>query len=142
VEAPYAVSQRHAGPVVVFDGVCVLCSGSAQFILDHDRQGRFRLAAMQGRVGSELLRSNGLDPSDPTSMVVIEGDRVHRDSDAVLAICAGLGWPWRALAALRFVPRPVRDAVYRLIARNRYRIFGKREQCWLPSAERADRMLD
>lgn len=128
-------------PVIVFDAMCVLCSANAQFVLRHDRRGYFRLASMQGEVGTELYRRFGIDPADPASMIVVEGGRAQRDSDAVLAIWAGLGWPWRALAALRVVPRPVRDGVYRLVARNRYRWFGQRETCWLPSPEQARRVL-
>ena len=71
----------------------------------------------------------------------MEGDRVRRDSDAVLAIYSGLGWPWRAMALFRLIPRFVRDAVYRLVARHRYRLFGRRETCWMPSPEQAERIL-
>ena len=122
-------------PIIVFDGECVFCSANAQFVLRHDRRHHFRLAAMQGEVGTALYRRFGMDPRDPDSMIVVTGDRVQRDSDGVLAIYAGLGWPWRTLAVFRLVPRFVRDPVYRWIARNRYRLFGRREQCWMPSAE-------
>ncbi len=128
-------------PIIVFDAECVLCSANAQFILRHDRRRHFRLAAMQGPVGSAIYRRHGIDPADPDTMVVAIGDRALRDSDAVIAIWAGLGWPWRALAALRLVPRPLRDAGYRLVARNRYRWFGKRDSCWLPAPEFADRLI-
>lgn len=126
---------------ILFDARCVLCSANAQFVLRHDRRRRFRLASMQGETGAALFRAHGLDPADPESILVIDGDRVWRDSDAVLAIWAGLGWPWRAAAVLRAVPRAVRDPVYRLVARNRYRLFGRRETCWVPSPEDRDRVL-
>jgi predicted DCC family thiol-disulfide oxidoreductase YuxK len=71
----------------------------------------------------------------------VEGDRVRRDSDAILAIWAGLGWPWRAGAMFRLVPRLLRDPVYRWVARNRYRLFGRRNTCWLPDPAFRDRML-
>ncbi len=129
------------GPIIVFDALCVLCSANARFVLRHDRDRRFRLASMQGPVGAELFRAHGIDPASPDTIIVVDGDRVWRDSDAVLAIYAGCGWPWRALAVARFVPRPVRDVVYRWVARNRYRIFGRRETCWLPSAADRDRVL-
>lgn len=128
-------------PVIVFDSMCVLCSANAQFILNNDRHGRFMLASMQGDVGRALYRKFGIDPSDPDTMVVVTGDTALRNSDAVLAIYAGLNWPWRALAALKFVPRVIRDPIYRLVARNRYRIFGRRETCWLPTPEQAARVL-
>lgn len=126
------------GPIIVFDAVCVLCSGGAQFVLRHDRRRRFRLASMQGEVGAALYRRHGVDPAAPDSMIVVQGERVLRNSDAVLAVCSGLGWPWRAAAVLKLIPRALRDPAYRVVARNRYRWFGRRESCWLPSpADRA-----
>jgi predicted DCC family thiol-disulfide oxidoreductase YuxK len=130
-----------AGPIIVFDAECILCSANAQFVLRHDRARRFRLASMQNAVGAGLYRRFGIDPSDPESMIVVEGDRLFKDSDAVLAIYAGLGWPWKAFAALRFIPRFLRDPAYRWLARNRYRIFGRRDACWVPSPGDADRVL-
>ncbi|UIK06461.1 thiol-disulfide oxidoreductase DCC family protein [Neorhizobium galegae] len=129
------------GPIIVFDAMCVLCSANAQFVLRHDRAARFRLASMQGEVGAALYRRCGIDPENPETMIVVDGQSVLRDSDAVLAIYDGLGWPWKALSIVRLVPRFIRDPLYRLIARNRYRIFGRREACWLPSPEQARRIL-
>lgn len=129
------------GPIVVFDAMCVLCSGSAQFILQHDRSGSFRLASMQSEVGADLYRLHGIDPENPETMIVVEGADVFRGSDAILRIYAGLGWPWRAVAVFRLVPRFLRDPAYRWVARNRHRLFGQRETCWLPSADEADRIL-
>jgi predicted DCC family thiol-disulfide oxidoreductase YuxK len=128
-------------PIIVFDAECLLCSANAQFVLDHDRQGRFLLASMQGEAGSALYRRFGIDPADPNTLIVVDGDRVRRDSDAILAIWAGLGWPWRAGAMFRLVPRLLRDPVYRWVARNRYRLFGKRDTCWLPDPAFRDRLL-
>jgi predicted DCC family thiol-disulfide oxidoreductase YuxK len=122
-------------PIIVFDGDCVFCSANAQFVLRHDHRHHFRLAAMQGEVGAMLYRRFGIDPKDPDSMIVVTGDKVERDSDGVLAIYAGLGWPWRAMAVFYLVPRLVRDPVCRWIARNRYRLFGRRETCFVPEAE-------
>lgn len=121
--------------------MCVLCSANAQFVLKHDRQQRFLLASMQGEVGAGLYRKFGIDPSNPDTLVVVDGDTALRDSDAVLAIYDGLGWPWRAVKILQAVPRSLRDPAYRFVARNRYRIFGKREACWIPSPEYAKRVL-
>lgn len=130
-----------AGPIILFDAECILCSANAQFVLTHDRKKRFRLAAMQGEVGSGLYRRFGIDPTNPDSIIVVDGDKMLRDSDAVLAIYAGLGWPWKALAVFRLVPRVIRDPLYLFVARNRYRIFGRRASCWLPSPEFRDRLL-
>ncbi|MDP9839605.1 putative DCC family thiol-disulfide oxidoreductase YuxK [Neorhizobium huautlense] len=129
------------GPIIVFDAECVLCSANAQFVLRHDHARRFRLASMQGEVGAALYRRFGIDPTNPESMIIVDGDRLLRDSDAVLTIYRGLGWPWKALDVLRLVPRFLRDPAYRLIARNRYRIFGRHDACWVPSPDHADRVL-
>jgi predicted DCC family thiol-disulfide oxidoreductase YuxK len=132
---------QKTNPIIVFDAMCVLCAANAQFVLRHDRRRRFRLASMQGPVGAQLYRDHGIDPANPETLILVEGNRVLRDSDAVLAIYAGCGWPWRAAAALRVIPRFLRDPPYRWIARNRYRLFGRRETCWLPSREDQDRLL-
>lgn len=130
-----------AHDVIVFDGHCVLCSANARFVLRHDRRGRFRLAAMQGEAGADLLRSHGVDPSDPDTLIVMRDGFALRDSDAILAIWTGLGWPWRAAVVLRIMPRRMRDSVYRFVARNRYRLFGRAEQCFVPDPRWADRLL-
>jgi predicted DCC family thiol-disulfide oxidoreductase YuxK len=130
-----------AGPIVLFDAECVLCSGNAQFILTHDRSERFHLASMQGAVGSALARQHGLDPADPSSIVVVDGATVRKDSDAVLSIYEGLGYPWRAASVLRIFPAFARDPLYRWIARNRYRLFGKRPACWVAPERYRSRML-
>lgn len=129
------------GPIVLFDAKCVLCSANAQFILTHDKAARFRLASMQGDVGASLFRAHGFDPSDPTSILVIDGSTVRKDSDAVLSIYEGLGFPWRLASVLRIIPAGVRDPLYRLIARNRYRCFGQRATCWVASERFRSRML-
>ena len=128
-------------PVIVFDGVCPLCSANARFILRHDRRRVFRLASMQSEAGAALYRRFGIDPADPETLILVDGDRALRDSEAVIAIWSGLGWPWRAAAIARIVPAALRDPFYRWVARNRYRLFGRRETCWLPGPELADRFL-
>ena len=132
--------ERPDQPVIVFDALCVLCAANARFVLRYDKRWRFHLASMQGPLGAALYREHGSDPADPDTMIIVDGARVLRDSDAVLSIYAECGWPWRAAAVLRMIPRVVRDPVYRWIARNRYRIFGRRETCWLPSPEDRDRV--
>lgn len=138
---PPAGAVDEGGPIILFDAECVLCSANAQFVLRHDRAGRFRLASMQGAVGAALYRRHGMDPADPSSLLVVDGGRVRRDSDAVLSIYEGLGWPWRALGALRAIPAALRDPVYRLVARHRYRLFGRRATCWVAPPAFRDRLL-
>ena len=129
------------GPIILFDAACVLCSAHARFVLAHDRAGHFRLASMQGAVGAALYRAQDMDPHDPSSLLLVEGDRVRRDSDAVLSIYAALDWPWRLLVVMRLVPPWLRDPAYRWVARHRYRLFGRRAQCWIAPPEHRGRIL-
>jgi len=127
-------------PIIVFDALCPLCSANAQFVLKHDRRAHFRLARMQDGAGAALYRRFGIDPAEPETMIVVLGDRALRDSDAVIAVWRGLGWPWRLASLARLVPRIVRDPLYRWVARHRYRLFGRRRTCWRPSPELSERM--
>jgi predicted DCC family thiol-disulfide oxidoreductase YuxK len=135
------IAKDLSGPVIVFDAECILCSANAQFVLRHDRSRRFRLASMQNEFGAGLYRRFGIDPSDPDTLIVVDGEMCLRDSDAVLAIYSGLGWPWKVISVFRWIPRGLRDPLYRFVARNRYRIFGRRATCWVPSPEYLDRVL-
>lgn len=136
-----AISFNGDHPIIVFDAMCVLCSANAAFVLRHDKIGRFRLASIQGEVGAALYRRFGIDPANPETLIVVEGETALLNSDAVLAIWAGLDRPWNVLATLRIVPRWLRDPVYRWIARHRYRLFGQRSACWIPTPEQAGRIL-
>jgi predicted DCC family thiol-disulfide oxidoreductase YuxK len=132
-----------APPVMLFDGVCNLCNASVNFVLDRDRDARLRFASLQSESARELLTARGVaaPEGDPDSMVLIEGDRVWVRSDAVLRVCRHLPWPWRAASVFLIVPRGLRDAVYRLIARNRYRWFGRSEVCRMPTPALRARFL-
>jgi predicted DCC family thiol-disulfide oxidoreductase YuxK len=127
--------------VIVFDGVCALCSRWVRFLLRVDRQERYRFAAMQGTHGRVLLRQHGLDPDDPLSFLLLEDGRAWTDTDAIVRVLVGLGGPWRLAVVLRAVPRRLRDRAYRALARNRHRWFGRHDSCFLPSAEQARRFL-
>jgi predicted DCC family thiol-disulfide oxidoreductase YuxK len=127
--------------IIVFDAHCVSCSRNAQFVITHDKARRFRLAAMQDESGRALFREAGIDPETPDSLVVKTRDKLLRDSDAVLYIYRHLGWPWRLAGLFSAIPRTVRDPFYRLIARNRYTLFGRRTECWVPRPDDRDRLL-
>jgi len=131
-----------AEPVIVFDGVCALCSRWVRFLLRFDTRGRYRFAAMQGAQGRALLQAHGLDPEDPTSFLLLDAGRVWTDTDAIIRVLTGLGGAWRLLGVLRWVPRGLRDHGYRALARNRYRWFGRHGTCFLPTPEQAVRFLD
>jgi predicted DCC family thiol-disulfide oxidoreductase YuxK len=129
-------------PLVLFDGVCNLCNRSVQTIVRHDRQARFRFASLQSPLGERLRNELGIDPKKVDSILLVEGDRWYQESDAALRIARGLGGAWALLGVFRLLPRVLRDAVYRWIARNRYRWFGKTETCWLPTPELRGRFLE
>ncbi|WP_242111611.1 thiol-disulfide oxidoreductase DCC family protein [Luteimonas aquatica] len=132
---------RDGEAIVVFDGVCVFCSGWVEFLLRRDRRGRLRFAAMQSEAGRALLSGNGLNPDDPLSFLLLDACGARVDSDAAIGVMTRLGWPWRAVGALRLLPRALRDRGYRWLARNRYRWFGRKPACYLPDAGMRDRFL-
>jgi predicted DCC family thiol-disulfide oxidoreductase YuxK len=128
-------------PVIVFDGVCQLCSRSIRFVLARPKAPPYRFAAVQSESGRALLAQHGLDPTDPVSFLLLDSAGAHTDSDAVLRVIASFGGAWRHARLIRIVPRRWRDACYRLIARNRYRWFGKRDRCLVPDAAVRARFL-
>lgn len=133
------IAGRH--PLIVFDGECVLCSTQAQFVLRHDHDRRFRLTTAQGEIGRALYQRLGLPTDVYHTMLLIEDDRALMHSDAVLGIARGLGWPWRTATILNIVPRALRDRLYRFVANNRYRWFGRHDVCWRPAPDMMDRIL-
>jgi predicted DCC family thiol-disulfide oxidoreductase YuxK len=127
--------------VILYDGVCVFCSRWIRFIAWRDVQRRFRFTAIQSGYGTRLAQAFGIDPEDPDTNAVIHGGEAFFKSDAALTVLSNLpGWRW--VRALRAVPKPLRDAVYSLVARNRYRIFGKFDECFLPDAAFRARVLE
>lgn len=135
-------SPTDAPPLILFDGVCNLCSGAVQFVLRRDRAARFRFASLQSAAGQRELARAGVLGKVPDSIVLLAGGRVRVKSAAALAIARGLRFPWPLLSVFWLVPFPLRDLVYDWIARNRYRWFGKRDECWVPTAELRSRFLD
>lgn len=128
-------------PVILFDGVCNLCSGAVQFIIRHDPKAVFRFASLQSEYGQSCVARLGYDPNELQSIILIKGHEAWRKSDAALQIAAQLSGGWPALVVFRIVPRFIRDAVYDWIARKRYSFFGKKDSCWLPTPELRARFL-
>lgn len=128
-------------PVILFDGVCNLCNDSVQFILKRDKKKQFRFASLQSNAGQQLLHQFSLPAANFNSFVLLEKDKVYTKSTGALRMCKLLGGGWALLYALIIVPRFIRDAVYNMIARNRYKWFGKKEECWLPTPELKERFL-
>lgn len=127
--------------LVLFDGVCNLCSASVNFIIDHDPGAYFRFASLQSEAGQERLREHRLPEAAMNSVVLLEQGRAYTRSTAALRIARHLSGGWALLYALIVVPRPLRDGGYAFIARNRYRWFGRTETCRLPTPELRSRFL-
>lgn len=123
-------------PVLLFDGVCNLCNAAVQWVLLRDRRAIFRFAALQSETGQRLLREANLPSGQLDTVVLADADgRIFTRSDAALEIVRRLGGGWRLLYGFKIVPRFLRDAVYNWVARNRFRWFGRREECLLPRPE-------
>jgi predicted DCC family thiol-disulfide oxidoreductase YuxK len=118
--------------IIVFDGICHLCTGWVRFLRRHPIDPPFQLIPMQSDAGKALLVEHGIDPEDPATFLVLDQGRRFTDSDAAIHVIAALGFLWRIINVARIVPRGWRDALYRLLARNRYRWFGRRSACYLP----------
>ncbi len=120
--------------IILFDGVCNFCNASINFVIDHDVERRFRFASLQSEIGQRILTENSRSVSDFDTVLLIREGKLVEKSTAALEIARYLrGWTW--LYTFRFIPRFIRDAIYNLIAKNRYNIFGKSESCRIPTPE-------
>jgi predicted DCC family thiol-disulfide oxidoreductase YuxK len=126
--------------IIYFDGLCNLCDGFVRFILARDRHGRYRFAPLQGET-ARLRLGDRFAGNEPQTVVLEEPKRFRVRSDAALAILSGLGGIWRLAAALRLIPRRLRDAVYDYIARKRFEWYGRRDACRIPSPAEQERFL-
>lgn len=127
--------------IILFDGVCNFCNSSVQFILKRDSKQLYHFASLQSDAGKALLKKHGI-PEDTNSFVLIEGDRYFTKSSAALRVCRNLKGLYRFLYIFRFIPAPIRDIFYHVIANNRYKWFGKQESCMLPPPDVRKRFLD
>ncbi len=129
-------------PLLLFDGVCNLCNGAVQWVIRHDPAGKIHFAALQSNTGQQVLRQAGLSGEQLSSVVLYYQDRLYTRSDAALELLRLLGGFWSFFYLFRIIPRFVRDTIYEWIARNRYRWFGKREECMIPTPELKSRFLN
>ncbi len=129
------------GAIVLFDGVCNFCNGAVNWVIEHDKDGYFKFAALQSEIGQELSAKHGIDQSETDSIILVDGEHAYTYSTAALRIAKHLGGAWSWAYAFMIVPRPIRDIFYKLFARNRYRIFGKQEACMIPTPEIRGRFL-
>jgi predicted DCC family thiol-disulfide oxidoreductase YuxK len=144
-------AQGPSGPqgahLVLYDGVCGLCSRVLQFLLRHDHRGVFNFASLQSATGQATVARWGGDPEALSSFYVVadfrtSAARVFIRSDAALFVAGQLGWPWKTIRAAGILPKALRDRLYDVVARTRYRVFGRSEQCLLPSPEFRSRFVD
>lgn len=143
MEAHQKNAQTDNGAIVLIDGVCRLCQGLVRFIIPRDPQARLRFAALQGETGGALLRKHGLEAGGALrTVVLIENGTCYTESGAALRIARKLSFPWPLFYAFIVVPPPLRNGVYRWVARNRYKWFGQEESCLMPSPELQGRFME
>jgi predicted DCC family thiol-disulfide oxidoreductase YuxK len=126
-------------PIFLYDGACVLCSRSVKFVLRHERDAAIRFVAIQSDDGKTLAAAVGVDPDCPDTFLFVEDGKAFRKSDGVIALFAHLRSPWSLAWVLRICPQPARDWLYDRVARNRYRLFGRRDACMAPMPELRER---
>lgn len=127
-------------PVILFDGICNLCNGTVDFIIKRDKKARFRFAALQSDAGAQIVKKIRI-PGETDSVILIWNSQVFTESDAALEITRLLPLPWKAFVVFKILPKKIRDRIYRWIAKNRYRWFGKKDSCRIPTPEETKRFL-
>lgn len=140
--APDSLTLVSTESVVLFDGVCNLCSGAVQFVIKRDPSARFQFASLQSDYGRQQLARLGLNAESLYSIILIQDGKFYQRSDAALEIARKLSGGWPFMYGLKILPRFLRDAVYNFIARYRYRWFGKKDACWIPTPELRARFKD
>lgn len=126
-------------PIILFDGVCNFCNSSVNFIIEHDKEGFFKFAPLQSEIGQKYIEQFGLNNVD--SIILVENEKAYTHSTAALRIAKNLGGIWSLGYIFVIIPRPIRNLFYKLFAANRYRLFGKKEACMLPTPEVRKRFL-
>lgn len=128
-------------PIILFDGVCNFCNRTINIILKYDKQAYFQFAASQSNAAMGVMQELGLEENAIASVILIEQEKVYTKTDAVIQIANRLsGWP-KLFRVLKFIPKPIRDFAYDLIAKNRYALFGKKDNCMIPDASIRHRFL-
>lgn len=128
-------------PVILFDGVCNLCNGFVQFIIDKDKSGKFKFASLQSDYSKSKLEATNINNGELSTIVFISEDRIYIKSTAALKIAKELGGLWLLLYPLILIPKFIRDGIYNFVAGNRYKWFGKQESCMLPTPDLKSRFL-
>ena len=129
------------GAIVLFDGVCNFCNGSVNFIIEHDKAGYFKFSPLQSEMGEQLMAKHDIDKTGTDSVIVIENKKAYTHSTGALRIARKLDGLWSWAYAFRIVPQPIRDFCYKTFAKYRYRLFGRRDECMMPTPEIRTRFL-
>lgn len=127
--------------IVLFDGVCNFCNSSVNFIIDHDKHNRFKFAALQTEAGQALLKKHNLPTEDFDSFILVDGDRYYKKSSAALHTVKEFPGLWKLLYVFIIIPPFIRDIFYNILAKNRYKWFGKRDECRMPTPELREKFL-
>jgi len=131
-----------ADKIVLFDGVCNLCNSSVQFIIKRDKKKQFRYASLQGNFGQEFLKTHNLPADNFNSFILLEDDKVYSRSSGALRMLKHLGGGWNLFYGFIILPKFIRDGVYNWVASNRYKWFGKKDSCMIPTPDLKERFLD
>jgi predicted DCC family thiol-disulfide oxidoreductase YuxK len=134
------MTQEHDN-LILFDGVCNLCTKSVQFIIRHDRREKFTFLSMQSDLGRKIYHAAGLRPEESQTFVLVTKQRTLIRSEAVIEIATSFGGFWRIFAFFKILPPGLRDGLYSFVARRRYKWFGRRDSCMVPSEEVRKRFL-
>jgi predicted DCC family thiol-disulfide oxidoreductase YuxK len=129
-------------PIVLFDGVCNFCNYWVNFAIKHDQEKKLLFSPLQGETANKLLPEFDINPNDLRSVIFIDNGKVYTQSSAAIRICKHLNGGWKLFYGLIIIPKFIRDFIYNIIARNRYRWFGKKESCMVPTPELKERFLD
>ena len=129
-------------PIILFDGVCNLCNGAVQFVIERDKNQRFRFASLQSKTGQEYQQKAGLSLDRMDTILLVENGQIYQKSTAALRIARHLNALWSVMYIFIIVPVFIRDGIYDFIARNRYRWFGKQDSCWMPTPDLKSLFLD
>ncbi|MBS1731015.1 MAG: thiol-disulfide oxidoreductase DCC family protein [Bacteroidetes bacterium] len=129
-------------PIIFFDGVCNLCNASVQFVIRHDKRRQFRFASLQSKLGMQFLQDHHLPREDFDTFILYKNSKIYTKSSGALQCAKHLAAPWSWLYIFIIIPKFIRDFIYTLIAKNRYRWFGKKDSCWLPTLELRNLFLD
>jgi predicted DCC family thiol-disulfide oxidoreductase YuxK len=132
--------MKEQNPIILFDGVCNLCNGTVDFLLKHDSKKQFRFASIQSEAAQLLFRKFQI-PAETDSVILIKSNKVYFESDSAIEIAGMLSFPWKMVAVFRIIPKKMRDNIYRRIAKNRYRWFGKRDICRIPAPMEKDSFI-